>query len=195
MKEHAKVLIVVGACLLAMCASWLFFLYRPGLSRAAALSTESQRLMTQLRSLQVTDAQIAALEENVRSLESELGKMQSRVVPRDSLPAAVARIRRHAARYGIKPYKIIPDYDALVSAKENGIPASPVKPLTLHMKLRGRYLHLGRFLKHCGELPFLVSVGDLTLGYDERSYPELEILLDLRIFIREEAPMSQVARS
>jgi len=142
MKEHAKVLLIVGGCLLAICASWVFFLYRPEISRAGALREESEQLMAKLRSLQVTDAQIADLEESVRGLQAELERTQSRVVPRDSLPAAVQRIRRHAARYGIKLYKILPDYDTLVSSKEGEATAISVKSLTLYMKLRGRYLRL-----------------------------------------------------
>ena len=55
----------------------------------------------------------------------------------------------------------------------------------LNMTLRGRFLNLGRMLERIDQLPFKVTVTDVTMNSLPNERPELEIGLDMFLYVHE----------
>ncbi len=186
MNESLKILIIAVLGLLAVCLCWFLFMYRPEIVKLRNLKSETGQLLARIQSLRVTDAQVDDLEKGVEQLQKEIAKKQAGLLLKEDLHSAVQQIQKHGKRYGVKLQKIIPDYDKLIATTEESQVAEAAMALTLHLKLRSKYKNFGRFLEKLDDLPFLISVGELTLGYDEQSFPELVALLDVQVFLRSE---------
>ncbi len=179
-----KTLIVAGVMLALSCTSWYVFFYRPQTSRLATLKQESERMLLTLQSFRVSDTQLKALEAQVDSLHQEIERTRQRLMPKHDLPLAIAQIRTLAGRFGLTLERVLPDYVTLLPAPDDPNAGGEILKLTVHLQMQGRYRDLGRFMESLRELPFFVSVGELTIAYNEAIHPRLNIMLDAVLFLR-----------
>ena len=172
-------LIVIGTC-------WFVLLYRPEIIQLQLLEDKTDHVLLQLRSLRVTDAQVVALQQQVERLKYELTKKQKRIVPKNQLPVVVEQIKMIGQRFGLKFQNIIPDYNSLVDADSEIEIQADILKLTLHIKLQGYYKSLGKFIVALNELPYYLSIEELNINYEHTIHPELEIFLDIVVYLKDD---------
>ncbi|RMF63780.1 MAG: hypothetical protein D6743_10280 [Calditrichaeota bacterium] len=185
MTETVRTLIVASAVLLIICVGWFFFLYKPEIAKLQVLKEDTEKLMLKLQSLRVNDEQLKALQKQAELQDTELRRLEARLVHKEDLPMLVTALKRRGKRFGLRFDRILPDYDHLMEGGQEN-PARALK-LVIHLKLQGRYKSLGKFIDSLNDLPYLLSVGEVTLNYDQRIYPELEIILDVAAYLQETA--------
>ena len=184
MSDGWKTIIIACLVLTALLCSWFFLLYKPKISRVQTLKDESNNVLLKLRSMRVTEVQVAALRSQVESLKTEIERTQRRVVPKDVLPDIVKSIQKKSEKHGLKFLSILPDYNSLMS-KVDGVKSDVLK-LTIHMKMQGDYVSLGNFIESLASSPFYISVGEMTLSYSTKIYPQLDIVIDTQVYLRNE---------
>lgn len=185
MLKPFKNLFLAGSVLALLCLAWYLMLYRTEVSKLHLLKQETQNVAWKLQSLRVTEEQIASLETQIGSLQSELAKTQRKLLAKNDLPKIIQRIQRRARRYGLRFGQVIPDYEMLIAIPDQENGPSDILQLTVHMKLQGYYKNFGNFVNSLPTLPFYVSVGEVTLLYNETIHPELEIIVDTVLYLRE----------
>lgn len=188
MNESLKVLLIAVGLLLAACCLWFLFFYRPEISRMKDIEKRTHDLVSKLQSFSVDDRQIVALEERVRTLKTEVESTQRKIINKDALKSAVRQLERQGRKFGLKFQTIIPDYDSLMEVGRDNESREDVMQLTVHIKLQGTYRNFGRFLESLGTLPFLISLGEVSILYNEKVFPQLDVLLDAILYLQEARP-------
>ena len=184
MSDGWRTILIASLLLVAMSCGWFFFIYQPKVSRMQTFKDESGNILLKLRSMRVTEAQVTALKEQVASIKAEIAKSQRRIVPKDRLPDVVESVRQAGMKYGLKFLSILPDYQSLM--KGSGDSGSDVLKLTIHMKMQGDYVSLGNFIESLASAQYYISVGELTVSYNRKLYPELDIIVDTQVYLRNE---------
>lgn len=185
MTDSFKSILIATALLIVIGVTWFFILYRPEVAELQSLKEKTEDVLMSLRSLRVTDAQVNALAERAEALKQDITAVQAKIAPKSQLPAIVEQIRRKGQRYGLKFHNIIPDYNSLLSMSSEQNGQTDILKLTLHIKLQGRYKNLGKFIESLGDLPVYLSIGELSINYQEAIHPELEIYLDTILYLRD----------
>jgi len=185
--SHLKPLLIAAAVLLGVCCAWYFFLYDPGLSKLQVINDETEKLLVKLQSFRVTDEQLSSLEEQIRKIDNELHQVQAKVLPKGELPLVIDQIQKKGRVFGLKFSAIIPEYKSLVNAEEPESGSGDLIKLTVHAQLQGYYKNFGRFLESLAQLPFYVSLGEISLVYHEPVYPQIVILVDFVLYLRADA--------
>jgi Tfp pilus assembly protein PilO len=150
----------------------------------AALQTDSGDLLLKIKSINVDDKQISALRTKVKSLQKEIHVIQSKVVLKDRLPEVINHLRKRGGEHQLEFISIIPDYESLMSSHPDAAPDKPLR-LTIHLKLQGYYHNFGRFVESLHTLPFYLSIGEMMIEYSRKIHPQLEIIMDAEVFLRE----------
>jgi len=186
MTETLKTVLIASALLLTLCFGWFFFLYQPKASRLETVKEETQDLVFKLQSMGVTEAQVAALEKHVEVIKNDIKLTQNKIIFKDDLPAAIKEIKNSGSKFGLKFHKIIPDYASLINSKENEQKANAgLLRLIVHFKLQGYYKSFGKFLSSLEKLPFYISLGGVTLVYNDSIHPQVDVLFDGVLFLRD----------
>ncbi|HEX9653784.1 MAG TPA: type 4a pilus biogenesis protein PilO, partial [bacterium] len=157
-------------------------LYRPDASKSQVLKDETEKLMIQVQSLQVTDVQISALQTQIEKLKVELAKTNARVSAKEELPKLIDDIKSKGVVLGVKFRTIIPEYNSLVSHPYDES-APEISKVTIHFQMQGYYKDFGRFVESLETLPFFLSVGDFSLVYEESVFPEILITVDIVLYL------------
>lgn len=187
MSDSKRTLILVVLLLFVLCLGWFFVFYQPKKAKISALKQDTENLLIKLRSLKVTDRQIVSLEKQIEKLEEDIAVTQSRLFVKSDLPSIVRQIERKGRFYGLKFDNIIPEYDSLVRFPDAEDKQSDLIQLVVHIKIQGYYKNFGKFIENLDDLPFFVSLGEMGLYYNKDIYPELEIMLDVVLYLRETA--------
>ena len=138
--------------------------------------------------MRVSEAQVAALEKQVEVIKNDIKLTQEKIIFKDELPAAIKEIKTIGSKFGLKFHQIIPDYSSLINSKENEQEASAgLLRLIVHFKLQGYYKSFGKFLSSLDKLPFYMSLGEVTLVYNDSIHPQIDILFDGVLFLREKS--------
>ena len=183
MNETAKTLAVAVAILFVLCVGWFFSHYRPNLARVTVLQEKKEELLNKIRGFRISDAELASLEKRVDSHRRGLRAARARFVSKDDLEYAVEQIKLQGARLGLKFDQIIPDYASLMTIASLSEAGAQVQKLTVHLNMRGGYNSFGRFLESLEKLPFLVSLGEVSVVYHKGIHPELELVADAQLFV------------
>ena len=184
MTETLKTALIASALLIALSLGWFFFLYQPKTSKLAIVKKETQDLIYKVKSIRVTNEEVIALGKQVESVKNEIKLTQKKIIFKDDLPAAIKKIKNSGSKFGLKFHQIIPDYTSLVNSKEKQQEANPgLLKLTVHFKLQGYYKSFGKFLSSLDKLPFLVSLGEVTIIYNDNIHPQVGILFDGVLFL------------
>jgi len=184
MSESLRTLLIATILLLCVVVGWFFLLFHPQNAKLASLRQRTDGVLANIQSFRTTSQQVAQLDEKISLLQKQLTVASARLVTKPGLSQAVKRIVQEGKKYGLGFDKIIPDYASLVTPGNASATTAPTMKLTLHIKLRGRYKSFGRFLENLDNLPFAVSLGEISLAYDESISPQLEILMDAILFLR-----------
>ncbi|MFQ5751340.1 MAG: type 4a pilus biogenesis protein PilO, partial [bacterium] len=120
----------------------------------------------------------------IEKMQDEIREKQKKIIPKDDLALIVQEIQRKGRTFGLKFDTVIPDYETLMNDPGTEKESEEVLKLTVHMKLQGFYKSFGRFVESLNSLPFYLSIGELTLVYNEKIYPEVEILVDTVLYLR-----------
>jgi Tfp pilus assembly protein PilO len=185
MSESRLTLILAVVLLFVMCLAWFFVFYQPRKVEVYALKQDTENLLVKLRSFRVTDKQIVSLEKQIEKLEEEIAVTQSKVFAKSNLPFIVRQIEKKGRIYGLKFSNILPEYDSLVRFPEAEEQRSDLIKLVVHFKIQGSYKNFGKFIENLADLPFFISLGEISLYYNEDIYPELEITLDVVLYLQE----------
>ncbi len=183
MSDSTKTLLLAVVVLLALCAGWFMVHYRPNLIKVQALQQKKEELMDQIRGFRISAAELDALEQQVKMQRQSLKTTRARLVQKDELGQAVEQIRNGGKRHGLQFQQIIPDYASLMTIGSLSDAATEVQKLTVHLNMRGGYKNFGRFLESLSKLPFLVSLGDVSVVYHKGAQPELELVADAQLFV------------
>ena len=186
MTETLKTALIASALLIALGLGWFFFLYQPKTSSLETVKKEIQDLIFKLKSIRVTDAQVFALEKQVEIIKNDIKLTQEKIIFKDDLPAAIKEIKNNGSKFGLKFHQIIPDYSSLINSKENekGANAGLLR-LIVHFKLQGYYKNFGKFLSSLDKLPFYISLGEVTIVYNDSIHPQVDVLFDGVLFLRD----------
>ena len=57
--------------------------------------------------------------------------------------------------------------------------------LVMHIQLQASYKSFGRFLEAMGKVPFMVSLGEITIAYNPEHFPRLTIEMELILYLDE----------
>lgn len=180
-------LIMAGMILIAIAVGWFTLFYKP-------MSTEIQTLNTAIKSDQDS---IAAVERyktqekilrlRIETLKIEVEEWDSSFPPRKQLVSLAKQLISYFASYGIELIEMQPSLFELYALEQAGniVAGQYVSKQLLNMALRGRYLNLGRMLDRIDQLPFKVTVTDITVNPLPNERPELEIGLDMFLYMHE----------
>lgn len=184
MPASKKTLIIVAGLLPIICLGWYLAFYHPKASRLRILRRDMENLLIKIQSLKVTDKQITSLEKQIDKLETEITEIQRKVLLKSELPTVVRQFERKGRSFGLKFHSIIPDYDSLMRIPREE-EAPDLLKLTVHFKLQGYYKNFGNFIDSLDELPFIISLDEMSLHFNKRIHPELEINLDTVLYLQE----------
>ncbi|RMD94915.1 MAG: hypothetical protein D6813_01335 [Calditrichaeota bacterium] len=186
MSDTQRTLIITGFLILTLITAWYAFIYRPKMIEIKSIKLETENLLNKLRSFRVSQRQIVTLEKKLEQLEKEIQSTQSRIPTKTEFPQALQQIKILGGRYGLKFLNILPEYDSLIAMPTNPDDSEMIQ-ITVHIQLQGRYKNYGQFLEALKDLPFYVSLGDMILSYKKEYFPELEIMLDIILYLRRES--------
>ena len=195
MSELKRALLLATILIIATSVGWFFFFYRPKVDEIKKLRQDSENLLTKFRVIKVSDIQIEHLQKQVVNLEKEIAVNQTKVFPKSELPSIVRQIERKGRALGLKFYNIIPEYDSLIRVPDKGNDGSDLIKLLVHFKFQSRYKNCGRFIDSMEEFPFFISVGEISFYYTENIYPELQIMLDAILYLRETVDVENESQS
>lgn len=185
MQRYKQTLILTGVLLIAVCAGWYVLLYQPKAAKIESFRTETNKLLTKIQSLKVSDQKLAQLEKKVKDLQAENSRLLARIYPKSELSVITAQLKKHGAQYGLKYEVILPDYESLLSDPTFERKESDLITLPLHLTFKGQYLRVGHFIESLQDLPFLISVGEVSIIHNEEKSSELLITLEAVLYLRE----------
>lgn len=183
MNDSVKTLLIAVGLLIVILSAWFFLLYDPEVSKIAEIKLETQQLLDQLQSFQVTQSQVDTLVVQITDLTKKIAAHEARVISKDELPGIVQQIHKTGKRYGVKFQKIIPDYDSLIEI--GTVSTGEIYKLIMHIQLKASYRRFGTFLEALEKLPFMVSLGEITIAYSPESFPRLTIEMEMILYMDE----------
>jgi len=187
MSYSLKKILLTITLLLSVCLTWFFFLYKPTSDKLEVIKAETNDLVLKVRSFRANDEQVLILGSRVDTLTSTIDLFKKGILARNGLPLAVHAMRKKGRIYGLEFVSVIPDYDRLLEGDE--VHKGDVLRLPIHVKSIGSYRSFGRFVESLATLPFLVSLGDVKLDYNEKEHPALSIIFDAILFIQKSSQM------
>lgn len=167
-------------------AAWYLLLYYP----LHAKTVETDRLVSHqtdsLKALQHYRSEIARMERELEMLREQEAVWEARFLSRAELPSLTDRIIQLGRSLGLSLVRIRPSLQELYAMEMSGMPVSGqnLMKLPLRVHFQGRFHDLGRFLESLGELPFQVTVSDISISHNREIYPAVDIYLYLFIYVR-----------
>jgi Tfp pilus assembly protein PilO len=180
-------LILKGFVLIAVVIGWLFLLYNPTSSDIKALNAAIKSEEDSLIAVERYKSQDEALQFRIENLNLEVEEWDNSFPPRKELVSLAKQLISYFADYGLELTEMQPSLFELYALEHAGntVAGQFVSKQLLKMTLKGRYLNLGRTLEHVNQLPFKVTVADVALSSIPNERPELEIKLDMFIYVHE----------
>ncbi|MCH8981355.1 type 4a pilus biogenesis protein PilO [candidate division KSB1 bacterium] len=127
---------------------------------------------------------IDTLHNDLDGIKKDIKITQEKIIFKHDLPAAIKKIKNSGSKFGLKFQQIIPDYPSLINSKEKEQEANAgLLRLTVHFKLQGYYKSFGKFLSSLDKLPFYMSLGEVTIVYNDNIHPQVGILFDGVLFL------------
>jgi len=175
-------LILAGLILAALVIGWFVLLYNP-------ISTDIQVLNAAIKSEE--DSLIAlerykSQDEDLR-LSNEVDERDDSIPPRKQLVSITKQLNSYFASYDFELIEMQPSLNELNSIERAGINVAGkyISKQLLKVTLHGRYFSLGRMLERIDQLPFRVTVTNVAMNSIPNNRPELEIKLDMFLYVRE----------
>jgi Tfp pilus assembly protein PilO len=184
MFESLKPLLIATGLLIALSIGWYFLLYRPDAKKLESVEADFEDLVLKVQSFSVSEAQISTFETQIKKLDDEIALTQSKLITKEELSGTIKTLKKRAGSYGLKFTTILPDFDSLMDDPENKGAAEEVLQLHVQMKIQGRYKNFGKFTESFTSLPFLISIDDLTLLFNPKTHPKIDILVEAILYLR-----------
>ncbi len=183
MSDSVKTLLIAIGLLVLISTAWFFLLYNPKVSKISEIKQQTQKLIDRIRSFRVTQDHVDDLETQIAAISKEIAANEARVISKDELPGIVRQIHKTGRKYGVDFKKIIPDYDSLIEIGRNS--NDEIYELVMHIQLRATYKQFGLFLEALDKMPFMVSLGEMTMAYSPESFPRLAIEVGMILYLDE----------
>ncbi len=188
MLDTFKPLILLASLFVVICVVWYFILYQPDVLKLNVIKDEFQELVYRFQSLRVSDQQILALEAQIKNLQTEIDRTEKKLIQKDNLASIIQQIQWKARTFGLKFERVIPDYQSLMNSPDAKQDSAQVLKLTVHMKLQGYYKNFGKFINSLSEMPFYITLGEMTLLYNETIHPQIDIIVDAVLYLNAATP-------
>ncbi len=180
-------LIMAGIILVAVVVGWFTLLYNPISTDIKALNAAIASEQDSLTAVERYKTQDKALRQRIEILKLEAVDWDNSFPPRKQLVSLAKQLISYFASYGIELVEMQPSLFELYALEQAGniVAGKYVSKQLLNMTLRGRYLNLGRMLERIDQLPFKVTVTDVSMNSLPNERPELEIGLDMFLYVHE----------
>jgi Tfp pilus assembly protein PilO len=177
--------LAAGIILLLAVAAWYALLYSPVQAKTARLYEAIKSDRDSVKAVENYNAQEAAFRSRGDLIRSQTLNWDSRFPPRDSIVALARTLIDFAAQNNLLLLELQPSLFELYALEREGTQVSGrfVMQLPLKFKMQGRYLDLGKLLESIEELPFNLTVADVAVAPIPEHAPELDISLDVYLYI------------
>ena len=190
LKKYSKLLnelILSIAIMMGFVIGWYLLIYQPLISKSANLKNEMASGQDSLEITEKYKAMKLGLDKQIVELNEEIKEWDSRFPPRSSLVEITRQLISFCDNNGLRLIDMQPSLFKLYAMERAGnrVAGRYLYKQLFNLKLRGRYKNLGRMLKNMNELPFNVTVSDLKLKVIPDSRPELDIDLNMFLYVRQ----------
>lgn len=187
-----KDLIISAAILTLFVAGWYLFLYRDLIADTNDLRIKMESDQDSIHFIEKYKNLDIDLKLQIEKLNDEIEVWDSRFPPRSSLVEIARNLIGFCNNHGLQLVDMKPSLFELYALERAGNQVSGqflIKQL-FNLKLRGRYRSLGMMLENMDELSFNVTVSNLSMQVIAGSRPELDIDLDMFLYVRMEQEIS-----
>lgn len=167
---------------------WLVLWYQPKNSEIQETRKQIEVMSQRVRAATISQRYLDTLRVQNARIRATIEEKDKRVWPKSVLPRIADQLQRLARRSGLTVRHVLPDFDSLLQLEslDSEGAKKPVFRLPVRFVVEGRYRNFGRFLEQTEGLPFLFSVGDFQVRYQEMMYPNLSIGFTGFMFLRDE---------
>ena len=178
-------LIFFGVVLALCIAAWYITLFQPVTAKVANIEQEMVSEHDSIAASQRYNTQTLALTAQTEQIRQQIGALDSRFPPRDSVVALAKYLINFAGERGLDLIQIQPSLFELYALEKGGAPISGrfVMHLPIRFKLEGRYLDLGRMLDDVNKLPFNLTVADMRIAVIPDRAPLIEAELEVYLYV------------
>ncbi|MCF7810825.1 type 4a pilus biogenesis protein PilO [bacterium] len=182
-----KQLVLKGFVLVVVVIGWFVLLFNPISSDIRSLNAAIKSEEDSLIAVEKYKTQEEALQRKIKDLNIRVEEWDKSFPHRKELVSLAKELISYFASYGIELIDMRPSLFELYALEHAGntVAGQFVSKQLLNMTLRGRYLNLGRMLERIDQLPFKVTVTDVAMNSVPNERPELEIRLDMFLYVHE----------
>jgi len=183
-------IIAASAVLVLIVIGWYMLYYSPKKSDIATMRADIQKIQTDIGRLNVTDAMLDSLSNEIVTLQESARNSVRLSVPEDSILYVAYVLEQHIRGSNLKitqdiqtnVVKLFPDINAPVdtSTLES---KTGIRPIDIDLSLQGSFENLVQFLEGFANFPFLIRAGKIMISTDDLLYPELRIDLTVYFFL------------
>ena len=186
-KKARNQLVFSGLILVFAMIGWYMALYRPVSAKNVELRAAIESEQDSMVAIERYKAQALALEVRMEKLNQEIEEWDASFPPRRDIVSLAKQFILFFNSYGIELIEMQPSLFELYALERAGniIAGEYVSKQLFSMILRGRYLNLGRMLEQIDTLPFKVTVSNLEMEVLREERPELEIKLDMFLYVHQ----------
>lgn len=159
---------------------WIGFFLVPRLSELEGLQDEGEQYQVNLSSVMKQINNSEKLEKNVIDLNSEVLKMQNKLISSSSLNNIAELLNREFNKYNVKIIHISPAYNSISDLDkntENGL----FKRLPIELKLEAKFMDLVHLLENSDSMSFLMHPDHISI--QTKDDDTLKINLGVSVFV------------
>lgn len=184
-KQALNQLIMAGLLLTVAVIAWYMLLYHPVSAKIVEKKASMKSDQDSLAAAERYKVMDIAFQKQIKELNQKINEWDASFPSRSSIVSLAKQLTDFFDSYSIELLEMQPSLFELYALERagNNVDGDYVSKQLLNMKLRGRYLNLGRMLEQIDTLPFKVTVTDLDLDVIPLERPELEINLDMFLYV------------
>ncbi len=174
-----RVFIILFLLLISSIIYWYIFLYYPLTLDLEKAQHELKRLNSQIRNAKRAEKDLQIIEQKLREAENNLRMTKSRFVTQKDLSYVTKVLRKKAQDFDLKIADFIPVLDDYFEDKNN----NHINSLPIIIKLRGRYLNIGKFIEKWPDLDFYLIAREISIEKEDSNSNELIATITADLFI------------
>lgn len=181
MKEKKEFFYTLAVIVLIICL-WLAFFSIPGMMALQKLKEESEQYETKIAFAFEAARNGEKLEKSISDLNSEVSKMQKKLIHESSLSQIVEILRQEFKKYNVRIHHISPVMSLYLGVDKDAGKGSFYR-LPLEMKLEAKFMDFVHLLENSDNLIFFMNSDQISINKKNDTGPTLLIDFKASVYV------------
>ncbi len=175
---------LIGISIVLISATmWIMLYFQPIRSSVSKYSLDVQEWKKKIKIASVSQDEITKFEIIVDTLNAEIRSIEKKIYHVEEIDNIAAELIEFTKKYALKVQSMVPDYAILFPLDEKEGKGKLLVKLPLELKLKGRYISIGKFLDNIVKLPFIFSADEVSIDAQVLMHPMLKIAIKGYLFL------------